>query len=229
MVLATAAVVVVAAIGVVQGSRWLGIQQPQQAAGEGQLEQPTLVTEKLPEAEQQAAPRAALSAEVATKPRETGRPQAAPRPKPAASKTPARAAAAPAAVPVPAPAAPAPAVVVAPVVAEAPRAAQPEPPSGRIFEANAVEDGPQIVTRVEPQLPADLAAKASNDVVVVRVLVSQTGHPFRVTLLRASRLGRAVDEAVIAAVSQWTFTPARKRGEAVSSWYNIGVPLGRAN
>jgi hypothetical protein len=39
-------------------------------------------------------------------------------------------------------------------------------------------------------------------------------------------MGRPLDEAVVAAVTQWTFSPARKRGEAVSCWYNIGVPLG---
>jgi hypothetical protein len=30
-------------------------------------------------------------------------------------------------------------------------------------------------------------------------------------------------------VTQWLFSPARKRGEAVSSWYNLGVPLGQPN
>jgi hypothetical protein len=34
-----------------------------------------------------------------------------------------------------------------------------------------------------------------------------------------------VDDAVVAAVKQWTFTPARKRGEAVSCWFNVGVSL----
>jgi TonB family protein len=62
-------------------------------------------------------------------------------------------------------------------------------------------------------------------VVVVRILVSQSGHAYRVNLLRRSRLGPAADEAVIAAVKQWTFSPARRRGEAVSCWLNVGVPL----
>jgi TonB family protein len=67
-----------------------------------------------------------------------------------------------------------------------------------------------------------------NDVVVVRVLVSQTGHPSVVSLLRRSKAGSALDEAVVAAVKQWTFSPARKRGEAVSCWFNVGVPINRA-
>ena len=135
---------------------------------------------------------------------------------------------------------------VAPVVASAPVAELPapatrprpqavalqralDPPTGRFFERNDVDQSPQVATRVEPQLPANLVARAQNDVVVVRVLVSRTGHPFRINLLRASRLGRSADEAVVAAVTQWTFSPAMKRGEPVNCWYNIGVPLGRAN
>jgi TonB family protein len=84
-----------------------------------------------------------------------------------------------------------------------------------------------VATRVEPRLPDDVAKRYPNDVVVVRVLVSQTGHPFRVSLLRHSLGGRSLDDAVVAAVSQWTFSPARKRGEAVSCWMNFGVQIGR--
>jgi hypothetical protein len=110
------------------------------------------------------------------------------------------------------------------VAAEPRRSIAREAPLGRFFEPTDVDESPQVATRVEPQVPGDL-----NDIVVVRVLVSQTGYPFRVNLLRRSKLGRSLDDAVIAAVTQWTFSPARKRGEAVSCWYNIGVPLGRAN
>jgi TonB family protein len=108
-------------------------------------------------------------------------------------------------------------------------AEEPSPPTGKFFERNDVDEPPQIATRVEPQLPADLPARSTNAVVVVRLLVSRTGHPFRVSLLRGSALGRSADEAVVAAVARWTFSPAKKRGEPVNCWYNIGVPLGHAN
>ena len=68
-----------------------------------------------------------------------------------------------------------------------------------------------------------------NGTVVVRVLVSRTGHASSVSLLRGSTLGRSSDEAVIAAVTQWTFSPAKKQGEPVNCWFNIGVPLAQAN
>ena len=129
--------------------------------------------------------------------------------------------------PVPVPEAPAPVPTERPAlvaVAEAP--AQ---PTGRFFERSDVDEPPRIATRIEPQIPAAVAAREQNDVVVVRVLVSRTGHPFRVSLLRGSRSGRSSDEAVVAAVTRWTFSPARKRGEPVNCWYNIGVPLGQTN
>ena len=113
------------------------------------------------------------------------------------------------------------------VVANSPRASA--PPTGRFFERNDVDEPPQVATRVTPKLPANVPARLRNGTVVVRVLVSRTGHPFRVSLLRGSGLGRPSDEAVIAAVTQWTFSPAKKRGEPVNCWFNIGVPLAQAN
>jgi TonB family protein len=117
-------------------------------------------------------------------------------------------------------------VVEAQPVVEAPRTVA-TPPVGRLFEPGDVDESPRVTARIEPQLPEDGAKRFPKDVVVVRVLVSQTGHPFRVSLLRRSLGGQTFDDAVVAAVSQWTFSPARKRGEAVSCWMNFGVPIGR--
>ncbi len=243
MVLTAAAVVMVAAIGVPQAARWLGIQRPPQTAREGQPEQPTPVAEKVTVAKRRATPRGTLSAETTTKGREStpAPPQAAAsaRPKPATSARPPGDQPNPstrqvASVFAPSPATEARAPVVAPpppapVAAEPRRSIAHEAPIGRFFEPTDVDESPQVATRVEPRLPGDLPVRPLNDIVVVRVLVSQTGHPFRVNLLRRSRVGRSLDDAVVAAVTQWTFSPARKRGEAVSCWYNIGLPLGRAN
>lgn len=99
------------------------------------------------------------------------------------------------------------------------------PPQSPFFMPADVTESPRIVTRVDPQLPETLGSRPVDDVVVVRLLVSQAGHPFRISLLRGSKAGRRLDAAVIAAVNQWTFSPARKNGEAVSCWYNLGVPI----
>lgn len=163
-----------------------------------------------------------------------------PRPKPAASApAPARAVRSPSAptrqvvsVSVPNPTTEAPAPVVEPsvpdVVAPALPVAPPAP-VGRFFETADVNESPRVATRVEPQLPDELRVRPLNEIVIVRALVSQGGHPSRISLLRRSKTGPRLDEAVIAAVNQWTFSPAKKRGEAVSCWFNFGVPVGRAD
>jgi protein TonB len=127
--------------------------------------------------------------------------------------------------PEPVPEAPAPVVVEpppAPVVASAP---SPAAPSGQFFETTDVSESPQVTKRVEPQLPDELRNRRLNEILVVRVLVSQSGHPYRISLLRKSKAGPQLDNAVIAAVNQWKFTPAKRRGEAVSCWMNLGVPV----
>jgi hypothetical protein len=103
------------------------------------------------------------------------------------------------------------------------------PPAGRFFESNDVDEPPRVASRVAPRLPANLPAGADKKIVIARVLVSRTGHPYQVSLLRGAMLGRASDEAVVAAVTQWTFSPAMKKGEPVNCWYNIGIPLAQAN
>ncbi len=119
---------------------------------------------------------------------------------------------------------------VAPSLPEAPAsaastAAPPAAAQGPIFEPTDVTEAARVATRVEPDVPEDLRGRARNEIVIVRILISQSGRPSRVTLLRRSKTGPRLDDAVLAAVNQWTFSPARRRGEAVSSWFNMGVPI----
>jgi TonB family protein len=90
-----------------------------------------------------------------------------------------------------------------------------------------VNESPRVATRVEPRLPSALRARKINEIVIVRALVSQSGHPSQVSLLRRSKAGPELDDVVLAAVNEWTFSPARKKGEAVSCWFNFGVSVGR--
>jgi protein TonB len=101
------------------------------------------------------------------------------------------------------------------------------PPVGPFFETRDVNESPRVMARVEPRLPGELKARSVNEMVIVRALVSQSGHPSRVSLLRKSRTGPQLDDVVVAAVNQWTFSPARKKGEPVSCWFNFGVQVGR--
>lgn len=113
--------------------------------------------------------------------------------------------------------------------AAAPVASAPEPiveaPIGQVFEMGQVDDKPRVATQVEPAVPVELRDRPLTDLVILRVLVSQSGRPSDVNLLRRSKAGAALDNAVVAAVRQWSFEPARKRGQAVNCWYNVGVPL----
>ena len=113
-----------------------------------------------------------------------------------------------------------------PVVA--PKSA-PAAPVGPFFELRDVNDVPRVATRVEPQVPDELRDHQLNEVVIVRVLVTQAGQPLMVNLLRKSKAGSSLDNAIVTAVKQWTFVPAKKRGEAVSCWFHVGVPVSRAN
>jgi protein TonB len=118
------------------------------------------------------------------------------------------------------------------VVAPAPKPELPAAPAaavGPFFELRDVNETPRVATRVEPQVPDDLRDRSLNEVVIVRVLVTQGGHPLIVNLLRRSKSGPGLDDAIVAAVKQWTFVAARKRGEAVSCWYHVGVAVTRAH
>jgi protein TonB len=250
-VVAAAAVLIVAAVGVPAGARWLQNQAAQRARGPQVTEQPAPAPAKPAPVARAVVPPAPVQAEaqpaaveVAVKPAaapvapavrpaaaaavQTKQPVNARQVRPAAkTKTaaPVPAATAVAAAPAPAPPPiPEPAPAPQQPVVTAQVAPAPEAPSGKLFDPSDVDETPRISGRVAPQLPGNLP-RTANDVVVVRILVSQSGHAFRVNLLRRSRLGPAADEAVVAAVRQWTFSPARKRGEAVSCWLNVGVSL----
>lgn len=230
-----AAALVVVAIGAAEGARRVGFQWPPQVVPESLPAQPVPVesvasadrgrtpSETVPVATVAAEKRA--SAVALSKTAASPKPTAAGRRRAVRQEDSSDQPVASVVLPSPEPEPPAPAATRA----AAPAAAEPAPPTGRFFERNDVDEPPQIATRVEPKLPANLPARANNAVVVVRLLVSQTGHPFRVSLLRGSMLGRSADEAVVAAVAKWRFSPAKKRGEPVNCWYNIGVPLGQAN
>ena len=117
----------------------------------------------------------------------------------------------------PAAAAPPPPPAPAPVAAAPAPAKAATPPDGPFFELAQVDRPPQVASRVEPHLPADLAI--TKEIVIARVLVSQAGHPVLVRLLRPSKSGPGLDAAVIAAVQQWTFSPAHSAagGELLAS------------
>jgi hypothetical protein len=241
LMIGAAAAVIVVAIGAAEGARRLGFEWPAQAASEAPPVQMTANAEEVTPSARQAVAREIPSPAkgdpetkaVTAKPASAiASPRPAARPKtvaPAEKRTPVRQANPSQDAPVVArnssPEIPASAPAKAPVAS----ARSVAPPSGRFFESNDVDQPPRVASRVAPRLPGNLPAGADKRMAIARVLVSSTGHAHHVSLLRGSMLGRESDEAVVAAVTQWTFSPAKKRGEAVNCWYNIGVPLGQAD
>jgi protein TonB len=73
--------------------------------------------------------------------------------------------------------------------------------------------------------PESAARRKVQDVVVLKVLVGPNGRPEDIEVLRGSQKDPALDAAAIAALRQWTFTPARKGGQPVPCWFNVGVPF----
>jgi TonB family protein len=149
--------------------------------------------------------------------------------KPAAARTPAPA---PAAAPPPAPVAPAPLAVSATPVATVPAAAAPAPipaqvspeavPLGQIYEVSQVETRPSVSSSFDPVLPARLAGQRQV-VLIVRVLVAPSGRAAEATSVKNPTNDAGVAAAAVATVRQWKFTPATRKGKAVSCWYNVGV------
>jgi TonB family protein len=153
-------------------------------------------------------------------------------PKSAPKKPAVTAAAVPVAAPVAAPE-PAPLLVTTPPpVVAAPAAAAAPPPSvqaeavplGQIFEVSQVEARPSVTNRFDPVLPARLRGHGTTPmVVIVRVLVSPSGRAVESSPVKNPSNDAGLGAAAAATVRQWTFAPARKKGQAVSCWVNVGV------
>ncbi len=77
------------------------------------------------------------------------------------------------------------------------------------------------VTQPQPEYP-DFARRAGIEGrVIVKAWVDPTGSVRDVQLLRGTH--ELLDEAAVAAVRRWTFTPAKQNGRPVSVWVSIPV------
>jgi protein TonB len=146
-------------------------------------------------------------APAAVRPRPQPRPEARPEPVP----TPA-----PAAEPVPAPVLTAPQGSAAPQVAAPP----PEPPwavpvTPPLYNAAYLSNPP-------PDYPAVARRRGQEGVVLLSVLVSETGLPKEVKLARSSGTP-ILDDAALEAVKGWKFVPARQGEQAVAAWVEVPI------
>jgi protein TonB len=218
-----AAAIVIATIGIPLSKLWLSrqeivvVQQPAPAATPAHVEKTAVVK-----------PVVAVAPKVETPVAPPPRPSPTPAPRVAKPTRPTAGPAQPAVEP-PVLAVNAPSATSLPVAEPVAVAAPPPPPPaaamGPFFEARDVDRAPQVTSRIEPNLP-DGVDQTRQEILIVRVLVSQAGQPTLVSLLRRSKSGAALDAAVVDTVKRWSFSPAIRRGEAVSCFLNVGVPVG---
>jgi TonB family protein len=179
------------------------------------------VYEDLQPPPERVAPAAAATAPTVT----AAAPKPAPK-KPAAVAVAPQPVAAPIAAPEPAPllvATPAPIVAATAVAAPPPPPVQAEAvPLGQIFEVSQVETRPSVTSRFDPVLPARLGGP-SPVVVIVRVLVSPSGRAVESSPVKNPTNDPGVGAAAAATVRQWGFTAAKRKGQPVSCWFNVGV------
>ena len=82
---------------------------------------------------------------------------------------------------------------------------------------------PRPIERVMPVYPKQALNDRVRGVVVLSVLVSESGQPIEVTVKTAAR--KDLTDAAIAAAKQWRFEPARRKGVAVKGYAEIQFPF----
>lgn len=95
------------------------------------------------------------------------------------------------------------------------------PPAGAIYEIGGEVKAPVAVYRVEPPYPRSLLPTRMAATVVVRCVIGMDGR-VRDPLIVSGSLP-PFNEAVMAAVRQWRFTPGSLRGNAVETWFDLTV------
>jgi TonB family protein len=82
---------------------------------------------------------------------------------------------------------------------------------------------PRVARVVKPAYPPIALRQKIGGIVVLRVLVTESGSPSQVEVVRGVRGG--ITEAAVAAVRRWSFEPARKDGVAVKTWTTVPIPF----
>jgi len=80
------------------------------------------------------------------------------------------------------------------------------------------EQAPQIVKRVEPVYPEIATMAEVNGSVVVQFYVDKKGNVGKILIMTADPPKMGFEEAAMAAIAQWKFTPALQRDNPVGVW-----------
>jgi TonB family protein len=113
--------------------------------------------------------------------------------------------------------------------ARLPKSEAPDPPPRQADPRNAEvagQDGgtpARIKRAVLPVYPPAARQARFGGTVVARVLVSETGRPLQVEVVRGVRPDLA--DAAVASIQKWTFEPARQNGREIQSWMTVEIPF----
>jgi protein TonB len=107
------------------------------------------------------------------------------------------------------------------VIVAAPEPTHTPPPTAT--PAPAKEIPPTILKVVKPAYPSVALKARIGGLVILRVLVSETGQPLEIEVVRPGNAG--LTEAAISAVRRWTFNPARKGDVPVRAWTTVPIPF----
>jgi len=88
--------------------------------------------------------------------------------------------------------------------------------SQRVKEGDGIER-PVKIRNVNPEVPEELLDKDLRGMTAVKVLLSQSGCVEDVTIVKSSS-HKPFDDAVVAAVKRWRYTPTKQNGLAVPAF-----------
>lgn len=89
-----------------------------------------------------------------------------------------------------------------------------------VMTADSVDQKPQPIRQVQPELPRRLVAKQIEGKVVAEALINEQGRVERVRIKRATPPG-VFDQLVKQALRQWQFQPATYKGQPVKMWATV--------
>ncbi|MFN2386421.1 MAG: TonB family protein, partial [Thermoanaerobaculia bacterium] len=108
-----------------------------------------------------------------------------------------------------------------PAPAATPTSSEPEP--GTYVHSDDVDRPPRIRQAVNPVYPPDALRARIRGLVILAVLISESGTPLEVRVIQRARAG--LTEAAVEAVRRWRFEPAQKSGVPVTTWTTVRIPF----
>ncbi len=102
--------------------------------------------------------------------------------------------------------------------------AAPAVKEGDLVDIDACDTVPQPTRQVSPIVPVMAKQRRISGIVLLRVLIDESGRPAKVELLRDVTPAVGLGAASVQALEQWRWKPATKNGVRVKTWLAVQVP-----